>query len=182
VINDDERVNWTGPGGTGTGWVCDTCGEKIEKAADGFLEWISGSRTDANGKPRLFARDVRLVHHIGVSPLKNTSNDGCYRNDRREMAKDGGITAQLNLQDALGEDGLIELLGLVESEKGAEHEFLVAIQRLHVRGYEDARPFFQQAIEEGVIEVNRPQDFYNRLQIDAVLEEYEDQEEETVDD
>jgi hypothetical protein len=167
-----EHSDWTGPGGSAGGWTCDECGERITRAGDGWLEWVKSDRTGTNGQREGFSRTVRIVHQIQASPLRGKSKDGCYLNDRREMAKDGGITSGAPLETFLGNEGLILLLSLVSSEKEAEQEFLIAIQRLHVFGYEQAMPFFQQAIEDGEIEVNLPRGFYLENQIEIVREKY----------
>ena len=50
-------------------WVCDECGEVIEEASHGYLEWVVDADTRAHG--------FRIVHQAHHSPRQPGSD--CYR-------------------------------------------------------------------------------------------------------
>lgn len=136
-------------------WQCDTCGKKIKAVEDGWVEWI----TVVNQKKGTSTgRDLRLVH-----------KGKCQFNERAENDKDGGIVGDLGLADFLGPDGLVALLELLDRGEIPQVDVIAMIQRLHVPGYEQARPHFKRAISEGVIEPNMAPGFYVQSDIEAVI-------------
>ena len=64
-------------------WICDSCGERITKAENGWVEWII--LKDESGKYRR-RRDIRLVHQFPFSPKKG--NIKCQFDQKAEFAKD----------------------------------------------------------------------------------------------
>jgi hypothetical protein len=44
-------------------WICDTCGGMIEKADDGWVEWLV-----RQSGPKWIGRGLRLVHSFPASP------------------------------------------------------------------------------------------------------------------
>lgn len=147
-----------------TTWVCDTCGQLIQAAAHGWVEWIMYSGEDYS-KP---GRDLRLVHHRPHSPL----NQGCQFDRREERAKDGGLIADQSLPEFQGPDGLMELLSMIAEQRLPAAQVIEMVKRLHVPGYEHARRHLQRAVVEGVIEPNTPPGFPMQRQLAAVLESY----------
>jgi hypothetical protein len=69
-------------------WTCDTCGQRIARAQDGWVSW-SARNNGAN---------VRLVHHLSASPWAHWG--GCYAADEE---------GSLHLLDALGAGGAVSL-------------------------------------------------------------------------
>lgn len=136
-------------------WRCDNCGKKIETASDGWVEWITV--VDQEGTST--GRDLRLVH-----------KGKCQFNEHVENGKDGGIVGDLELAEFLGPDGLVALLELMDRGEIPQEDGIAMIQRLHVPGYEQARPHFKEAISEGVIEPNMAPGFYMQSDIEAVIQ------------
>ncbi|MBI4438214.1 hypothetical protein HY631_04650 [Candidatus Uhrbacteria bacterium] len=136
-------------------WRCDTCGKQIKTEDDGWVEWVT---VVDQKKGTSTGRDLRLVHH-----------GKCQFNEQKEYKKDGGIIGDLGLSDFLGPDGLVALLELMERGEIPQKEVVAMIQRLHVPGYENARPHFKSAISEGVIEPNMAPGFYTHRDIEAVI-------------
>lgn len=130
-------------------WICDSCGNVIEKAEDGRVEWITIG-TEKTG------RDLRLVHRFGAGPKKK----GCLHNEQAEFAKDEGTVADNELTDFLGPDGLMRLLVFIAESELPTNDVLQMIKRLHIPGYEQAFRHFAEAIHEGVFEPNMPKDYY----------------------
>ena len=141
-------------------WTCDTCGETIATAEDGWVEWIT--YRDENGRR---ARDFRLVHHRPASPRRN----GCQFDEREEFARDKGTVSDLPLRNFLGMDGLNYLLCLIHEGEIPLVQLVEMIKRLHITGYEEARFFIKSAMHEGVYEPNKPEGFPTQAEIREIL-------------
>lgn len=119
-------------------WICDSCGEIIEKPEDGWFEWYQDKKTDLSA-------GFRIVHH----------RDSCMYNDR-VLNQQGRTTLDLNLTDVLGGGGLGYLLFSIElSEKKGVYkladleEFIEMIRRLHLPYWEEARLYWDEAYRDG---------------------------------
>lgn len=143
------------------GWVCDTCGDIIKKAGDGWMEWI-----EILENPK--GRNLRLVHNKPSSPRK--SEHGCQFDGHYEWSKDKGQIHDCSLEASLGPDGLMLLLSLIAENRLPIQEVLEMIKRLHIPGYEHARFHFDRAISEEVFEPNTLKGYYLQSDINAVLE------------
>ena len=143
-------------------WICDCCGGKIEKAKDGWIEWIIFKDNEKEA-----GRDLRLVHHMPASPFDRPN--GCQFDQNVEFAKDHGIVNDMSLEYFLGPNGLMQLLIFISENKLPKEEVLEMIKRLYIPGYEISRHHFDRAIEEGIFEPNRPKNFYLKSDIDATL-------------
>lgn len=138
-------------------WICDSCGELIQKPEDGWVEWIvSVSKNEAY--------DLRLVHHA-VSGGRS-----CQYHQTLVYQKYNGIISDAGLPTFLGADGLMQLLILLAEQRLPQGQVLEMIKRLHIPRYEHARHHFNEAIGELVFEPNTPRDFYWQHDIDAILE------------
>jgi len=139
--------------GPTTQWICDVCNTPIVQAADGWVEWIEYEDV---GRKR--GRDLRLVHHRPASPQPK----GCQADQQANYKKDQGSVSDPDLNSFLGPDGLIRLLSILSDGEIPQGALFDLIQRLHIPGYEQARPYFEEAIARGVIEPNLPAGFYRR--------------------
>ena len=145
------------------GWICDVCGNVIEKVEDGWVEWIAF--LDPSGNPK--ERNLRLTHNKLSSPRK--SKHGCQFDDDYECRKDKGVILSLSLKNFLGPDGLMLLLSFIAENKLPIQEVLEMIKRLHIPGYEHARFYFDEAISEDVFESNVLEGYYRQSDINTVL-------------
>jgi hypothetical protein len=141
-------------------WICDNCGELIQRAEDGWVEWLSTHNEHGNSH----GRGLRLVHHLPASP-----HHSCQYDEDEEFRRDGSILMALPLEQFLGPDGLMLLLSKLARDELPKDEVLEMIKRLHIPGYEHARQHFQRAIADGVFEPNMPDGYYWQSNIDAVL-------------
>lgn len=57
-------------------FICDTCGDIIEKPSDGMLEWIDYDNDETNSHE---VHSFRIVHHSGASRKRNGSNISCFK-------------------------------------------------------------------------------------------------------
>ena len=135
-------------------WNCEVCGNAIERAEDGCIEWMYKYR------PRVpLVTGLRLVHNWV----------GC-RHDLmlRNVAEIDYVDRRIPLNDCIGVDGLMYLLSLISSRTLPKDAGREIIQRLHVSGYDTAHRHFSAAIKAGVIEapING---YYRQRDINAVL-------------
>jgi len=145
-------------------WICDTCGEPIEKASDGWVEWLM-ERVDDD---KWIGRGLRLVHHYPASARGSDSR--CQYHGEAEYKRNQSIVNDQSLEDFLGPDGLMQLLSFIADGKIPTVEVLEMIKRLHIPGYEHARLHFSAALAEVAFEPNTLKDYYWQSDISAVLE------------
>lgn len=146
-----------------TSWICDACGQPIRSAEHGWVEWIALPVLD--GAPQRI-RDIRLVHCNWRSPL---GSGRCQFDSDFEYAKDRGVIADDAMTEFLGADGLMQLLELLAEHGEADPGLLELIKRLHIPGYEHARPYFEWARAEGLIESNVVPGYWRQCDIQQVL-------------
>jgi hypothetical protein len=144
-------------------WVCDTCGEAIQRVENGWVEWL----VKDNGNRKFVGHGLRLVHHQPASP--RDPRGSCQYDGDKEFLNDGSTINDNALGSFLGADGLMELLSFLADDKIAKDEVLEMIKRLHIPGYEHARFRFDEAISRGVFEPNTMPGYYWQSDIDAVL-------------
>ena len=148
-------------------WICDSCGQPILKPEDGWVEWTKARV----GENLWVVTQMRLVHHCTASPK---APDGtCQFDEADEFQNDKATVSDRPLKDYLGSDGLMRLL-----EHAADPAFKIIdvigmLKRIQVPGYDQAKGFFDRAIQEGVIELNQPKGFYTLYEIEAVIEHYD---------
>ena len=148
---------------TTTSWICDACRRPIRHADDGWVEWIELPVPD--DAPSLI-RDLRLVHSHSASPIRPGA---CQFDGDREYAKDGGAVADFALAEFLGADGLMHLLEMVVEQGEPSPRLFELIKRLHVPGYEHARPHFSAAIAAGIVDPTAPFGYWRQGDIRRVL-------------
>ena len=133
-------------------FICDECGELIEKIEDGWLEWI-----DDRKKP---IHAFRIVHASGASPRKNSGKNCYYPESSNISDMHLDVFSQIN--------GLAVLLSFFERNLGTPKELAEIIRRLHIPHYEQARRYLKKAISDGFIDnIDCSQDDLKR-----VIEEY----------
>jgi hypothetical protein len=154
------------PGPDGDGWVCDNCGEKINTAGDGWVQWLT---VPARSGSRPSVRGLSLVHHVPASPLKDSREHGCQFNYELEFKRDEACPEDFSLDTFCGPDGLMLLLSLLVDAPFSRRGIAEMVMRIHTPGYERARFYFDKATAEGVIEPNLPKGFHWQRDIRAVL-------------
>ena len=147
-------------------WNCDNCGQIIECAKDGWLEWLSCDSTK-NIEQKSFG--LRLVHDKPSSPRNNTEN-GCQYNGQIEHQNHNAGVMDISLEECLGNEGLLNLLEMIDKKELPIEEVSEMIKRLHVSNYEQARGSFELAIHQGLFEPNDKPGIYTQRQIDIVAQ------------
>jgi hypothetical protein len=157
VLNSSEGVELhVGP------WYCDRCGQVIDQADKGILQWLT--RMDGH---RPLGRDLRIVHHMTASPLGRPN--GCYPDEARELAVDSSTLCDEHLDRMVGWDGLVKLLALVEDGEFPASVVNRIIMRLFVPGYEQARRYFRKAIDTGVVDQGLRDDYFLQSQLRDIV-------------
>ncbi len=128
-------------------WICDYCHETIHSPKEGYLEWIEDSNSKYYG--------FKIVHHYLHSPKQETRyRKGCYHYD---------IKSDTSLESVVGPEGIVMLLSLIDF--GPYHnqdyicpsiknfrEFVEIFRRLHIPYYEEARLYWEKALEDNYFE------------------------------
>jgi hypothetical protein len=130
-------------------WTCDTCKQPIDSVNEGYVEW----QETASGGSGSRATGLRLVHQNGTCQYPNNAK-------LRDMP----------LSTFLETDGLVTLLSFLAEDNFPKEEVLDLIQRLHVPGFEAARPYFSDAVSRCIIEPNMFPGYFHQNEIKAVNE------------
>lgn len=155
-------------------WWCDVCNQPIERAQDGWIEWLMPSpRREPNNRRRM-GKGLRLVHHAPVSPRPK----GCQYTTK-EQQRTRTLVNDLPLEDFLGPDGLTQLLSLLLDHSASREEVARLISRLHTPGYERARFHFEEAINAGIIEQHLSDSLHSQADIKRTLKWADEEERET---
>lgn len=148
-------------------FYCDRCGRLIEQAEAGWVEFLS----EPNGIGRLYY-GFRIVHHSG----KCGSEKGCLRHFHRHGA------GSIELDQFTGKNGINELLDFLDegdvlepSFRGSSvkdmREFVELARRLTVPYYEQARQYWQRALEDGWFDSNID-GIYGEATLKALIADY----------
>jgi hypothetical protein len=117
-------------------FICDECGELINKIEDGWFEWIDNAGNPIHG--------FRIVHANGRSPrFKNGGN--CYYPESFNIS-------DLHLDSLTRIDGPALLLSFFDRKLDDPKELAEIIRRLHIPHYEEARRYLKRALNEGLID------------------------------
>lgn len=99
-------------------WTCETCGEPIRRAEDGWVEWLAREGERAG---------LRLVHHQTASPRRN----GCQYDEDNVWRADRFLVADVALTELVGSAGLARALAYLRDgvwPTGAGTEIIARIQ------------------------------------------------------
>jgi hypothetical protein len=128
-------------------FICDKCGQLIEKVDDGWLEWYDNFKEPAHG--------FRVVHAGGR----------CLYPDHADISDN-------HLVYFTGADGLASLLSMFKGKGVADqNELAEIIRRLHVPHYEEARMYWERAVSEGTI----TDESYRQEDLLDVIKEYSEE-------
>lgn len=144
-------------------WVCDVCGEVIEKPEDGYVVW---SR-DIDGK----LDRIRIVHK---NRIVGDERVGCDR--------DRSFLLSMALPSFLGAKGIVMLLSLVDPGPNFTREyedriankrlFLEIVRRLQIPYYEEARLYWNKAMADGFFDGANELWAYDPENLQALVEKY----------
>lgn len=124
-------------------WICDRCGENINKPEEGYIEWLRDIH-DNNLK------NFHLVHH----------RNECLYNEKVETGKGHSVPGH-HLQHFLDEDGLMRFLRILDDDKLVDpFEVIELIKRTHISGYEQARFHLEEGASEGIVDGPRNKGYY----------------------
>lgn len=128
-------------------YICDTCGEIIDKPEDGWIEWIysdDGMQTD-----------FRIVHNGGASPRKKFNHEGCYQHGNSNGRMDDHLNHCLDPNRMMAfllkfiDMGRYHDLHGVHTGKVNISEYVELFRRLTIPYYEEARLYWEEARIDG---------------------------------
>lgn len=141
--------------------ICDTCGQKITAASEGWVEWLMNRQKTS---PEGFG--IRIVHHNA----KSGGDHGCQYNEHVEFERSGATLNDLPLSFFTTSDGLMLLLSFIGREVLPKEEVIEIIKRLHIPGYERVRSHLEEAISHEIYEPATPPGYPTTSDIERVIE------------
>lgn len=153
-------------------FICDHCGQVIEKPEEGFVEWET--RRDSSG---IFIQSgFKIVHHYAYSPKKDSSDSGCYHHDKSEFRSDN------HLEYFLGEGKMAQLFYFLDfgepfsadirTKVKDMREYVDFVKRLTIPYYEEARKYMAQAEQDGLYSDCSPTSLYTPSKLKSIVQEY----------
>lgn len=158
-------------------WVCDSCGEIILAADQGYLEWLT-ERDEQAGLYR--ARGLRIVHHAPHSPrfVRGQIGANCYFYEGQAGESD------IELSRFVGPAGMTYLIAkfldvgpeLEEEYRGPPvfdmRELVEIMRRLYIPYYEEARLYWDEARADGCFVDSNEVSLYHPDGLRALVERY----------
>lgn len=156
-------------------FICDTCGEIIQKPEDGWVEWISVYNESTK---KFNTHSYRIVHHQSASPKKESSYYGCYQHDKAKGRCDNHLHHFIN-----DEYQMANILSFLDvgpyhcntfSGTGINdiREYVEFVRRLTIPYYEEARIYWQEALEDGYFEDANEIWIYGTKTLKQLIEKY----------
>jgi hypothetical protein len=140
-------------------WICDTCGQLIEKSEDGWVEWREN--------PESFRySDFRVVHHALASPRQSRGRN-CYEHANHAEGHDSHLGALLGVDGMFAMTTWLQSPG-VESQK----EWAEIFRRLHLPNYESARRYWGIAAADGLFEEVDEEEKYSQEMLKKINSTY----------
>ena len=141
-------------------WICDTCGQLIEKPENGWTEWREN--------PESFRySDFRLVHHALASPRKSRGRN-CYQHTNHAGRNDSHLGALLGVDGMFAMTTWLDSPG-VESQK----EWAEIFRRLHLPNYESARRYWGIAEADGLFEEVDEEEKYSQEMFERIISTFD---------
>jgi len=142
-------------------WICDTCRQPVS-IADGWVEWLDPVKRGP--------RDFHIVHH----------RSRCFQHTDAVDRSDNALNY------FLGPDGLQILLAMLDRgrilDPNAERlpaipdlpSFVEVFRRLHIPYYEEARLYFENALQDGYFAERNEVAIFLPKTCKAIIERYEE--------
>ena len=154
-------------------WICDYCGEVIEKPEHGWLEWLS-----EEGEDQYLDHGFRLVHNEQHSPRKPEGS--CYFYNSTQQ---GQLKLDFTLSKFVGVDGMVRLLTFIDTGPFREEpfygphvrdlrEWTELFRRLMLPYYEEARSYMGQAHTDGLFNESNEVEIYLPDTLKKVIRRY----------
>ncbi len=165
-------------------YICDTCGELIEKPEDGMVEWLDDTSSHT-GQDGLINRkhdyhSFNIVHHASKSPFNkgNPRSSNCYQHGGKSGRRD------VHLHQFIEPDYLyVKLAGFLDYGEIIDEEYLACPirdireyaefqRRLTVPNYEEARQYFGVARENGHFDGFSETAIFGQFLLKEIIKEY----------
>lgn len=149
-------------------WICDRCGGIINSPEEGWVEWTRDEDC--------IKGEFKIVHNASASP-RGKASDYCYHHMHASRRSD------INLTEFLGDQGIICLLSMLDTgpfhtknyvrpEVKDFREFVDLFRRLHVPYYEEARQYWEQAMQDGLLNTLNEISVYSPNTLREVIAHY----------
>lgn len=145
-------------------WVCDVCGEVINKPEEGMLEF------DNNRGVSSKYNDFIIVHHKSFSHDKN----GCTK-----------FNMSIHLDECLGNIGVADLMSMMDPtfikvntfvnpniEISCIRKWVEIYCRLHIKYYEEARQYFRLALADNFFDGANETFLYREQNLKDIVDRY----------
>lgn len=142
--------------------ICDQCGELIEQAEQGWVEWKSRVSPTVD---QTRGYGLRIVHAHGYGP----SAHGCLYQEVGGLLAAGEGVGDAALAEFLGDDGLMRILGKIVDRDLPLEELLELVKRTRMPNYEFARSHFADALAAGVLSHDVPAGYWPSADLERVI-------------
>jgi hypothetical protein len=151
-------------------FICDTCGEIIEKPEDGYVEWVysdDGMQTQFN-----------IIHHGGSSPRKKYNHDGCYQHANRNGRMDEPLNHCLDPNRMMAFLLRFIDMGRYHDPSGKYiakvniSEYVELVRRLTIPYYEEAKVYWNEAISDGYFDGDNEINIYTVYFLKGIIDKY----------
>jgi hypothetical protein len=147
-----------------TQFYCDKCGVLIEDLDNASLEWLSYEHPIHN---RHFYKEFRICHN----------EIRCMKHAKTSKGEGG------RLSDYLDEHGYIQLLDRLDRGQEVDpeyhglaiedfREYVLLIKRLTIPHYEEARHYWQEALEDGFFDSISKHKYFFQETLTALIRKY----------
>jgi hypothetical protein len=158
-------------------FICDTCGEVIERPEDGWVEWIS---TYDEARRCYMKYGFRICHHSGISPLSESNSEGCYfySNEigRSDMHLDNFIDENYKMAQILSflDIGAYHDPNYEGTSVRNMREYVEFVRRITIPYFEEARQYWEEAISDGYFGDANELWIYGSNNLKKLIERYSD--------
>ena len=158
-----------------TQFICDTCGELIKEPKEGWIEWI----IEVNAKTgKRETHSFRIVHHFKYSPLAKEHNAGCYQHEHAKGRQD--LHLHHFIEDNTKMAHILKFLDIgpyhEKEYKGPTvknmREYVEFVRRLTIPHYEEARLYWERALEAGYFQDSNEIWIYGVDNLITMIERY----------
>lgn len=161
-----------------TQFICDTCGEIINRPEEGWIEWISKSDFEKETRE---IHSFNIVHHYSSSPLATPHNEGCYQHSREPGRSD--IHLNQFISDNYKMTNILRFLDIGPYHnpeyKGTDitdmRQYVETVRRLTIPYYEEARLYWNKALEDGYFQDSNEIWIYGVQNLKKLIELYGDE-------
>lgn len=155
-----------------TQFVCDKCGKLIEKPSDGYVEWL----TIYTPNEPVTVSEFKIIHAQVTSPNK-AHKEGCHHHLNSDHLSDIDLShflknAHQYIYAFLSPGPLHDIEGNEPSQVVDFAAFTDFARRLTIPYYEEARQYFDKAINDGYFSDHHSIAIFTEETLLHIIEDY----------